>query len=640
MQKPDLSLFPTGPGVYLYKDAAGHILYVGKAGNLRRRLSSYFRAGISPPLKTRVMLDEARHIDILRTGTEKEALLLEAGLIKKHRPRFNIILRDDKEYLLIRIAGNHPYPRVEIVRRSKHGAKRAGTKHFGPFSSGQAARDTLRLIHKNFPLRRCRDVAFANRTRPCLYHDMGQCLAPCVLPVPHTAYRAVLDQVRLLLSGKTRKLVTKMKHEMDDASRDQHFEKAAVLRDQIRSLEKTVERQSVILNENTDMDVVGPTTTSEGAALGLLFVRGGMLLDGRNFFWPELVQEDTPELLDGFLTQYYLQRRDFGESIPPRIVVPRMTGTDGESFHALERALSDLRGGPVRIVHPSGPDENNLTLMAESNARTAATAAAHTPAAALLRRRFNAAKSVRRIEVVDISHISGNKTRAGMAVFEDERPVFRAYRVYNLDADLAAVAAGDDYAALTAWAGRRIADAAEQPFPDLILVDGGKGQLAAVLRAFNAANIKTGNEPDAACLLASIAKARDGRGGSDRRAGNTADRIFVPGRGRPLNFPPGCRELLYLQHVRDAAHNFAVRHHRKARSATAFTGRLAGIRGIGPRLRSALYNHFGSLPAMLEAGEEKLAEVPGIGKSRAAAVIAGLGAAGNAGSGDEHREKT
>ncbi|MDR2669071.1 MAG: excinuclease ABC subunit UvrC [Desulfovibrio sp.] len=637
MQKPDLSLFPTGPGVYLYKDADGHILYIGKAGNLRQRLSSYFRTGASLPVKTRVMLDEARHIDILRTGTEKEALLLEAGLIKKHRPRFNIILRDDKEYLLIRIGRDHPYPKVEIVRWSKHGNKRRGVKLFGPFSSGQAARDTLRLIHKNFPLRRCRDTAFANRTRPCLYHDMGQCLAPCVMPVPPKTYLGILDQVQLLLSGKTRKLVTGIKREMDIASRELHFEKAAALRDQIRSLEKTVERQSVVLDENTDLDIVGQATTPEGAALGLLFVRGGLLQDGRNFFWPGLSPEDAPDLLDDFLTQYYAQRDTFGEGIPPRIVVPRISGSDEESFHSLERALSELRGGPVRIAPSSGPDETSLTLMAESNARTAATAAAGKPAAGLLRHRFQATKLVRRIEVVDISHSSGSKTRAGMAVFEDERPVHKAYRVYNLDADTSGT--GDDYAALAAWAGRRIADAVEQPFPDLILIDGGKGQLAAVLHVFNAANIKTGNEPDAACILASIAKARNERGGSDRRAGNTADRIFVPGRGKPLDFPPGCPELLYLQRVRDAAHNFAVRQHRKARSAAAFTGRLAGVRGIGPHLTRALYKHFGSLPAMLEAGEQQLAEVPGIGKGRAAAVLAALAADNNADSGTQ-REKS
>jgi excinuclease ABC subunit C len=638
MQKPDLSLFPTGPGVYLYKDADGHILYIGKAGNLRQRLSSYFRAGASLPVKTRVMLDEARHIDILRTGTEKEALLLEAGLIKKHHPRFNIILRDDKEYLLIRIGRDHPYPKVEIVRRSKHGNKRAGAKLFGPFSSGQAARDTLRLIHKNFPLRRCRDTAFANRTRPCLYHDMGQCLAPCVVSVPRKTYRGILDQVLLLLSGKTRKLVTGIRREMDIASRELHFEKAAALRDQIRSLEKTVERQSVVLDENTDLDIVGPAAVPEGAALGLLFVRGGLLQDGRNFFWPDLTPEDAPDLLDDFLTQYYAQRDDFGESIPPRIVVPRIPESDEESFRALERALSDLRGGPVRIAAPSGPDENSLTLMAESNARTAAAAAARKPAADLLRRRFQAAKSVRRIEVVDISHSSGSKMRGGMAVFEDERPVFKAYRVYNLDTDPGAAGSGDDYAALAAWAGRRIADAAAQPFPDLILIDGGKGQLAAVLQVFNAANITTGTGPDAACILASIAKARNERGRSDRRAGNIADRIFVPGRGRPLNFPPGCPELLYLQRVRDAAHNFAVRQHRKARSAAAFTSRLEGVRGIGPHLTRALYKHFGSLPAMLEAGEQQLAEVPGIGKRKAAAVLAALSAESNPASG-LHREK-
>ncbi|MDR1946876.1 MAG: excinuclease ABC subunit UvrC [Desulfovibrio sp.] len=625
MQKPVLSHFPTGPGVYLYKDDAGHILYVGKAGNLRQRLASYFHSSGSLPRKTRALLEEARHIDILRTGTEKEALLLEAGLIKKHRPRFNIILRDDKEYMLIRAGGDHPYPKVEMVRRPKHGNKSDKAKHFGPFSSGQAARATLRLIHKNFPLRRCRDAVFANRIRPCLYHDMGQCLAPCVLPVSQEEYRGILDKVLLLLSGKTRELVRGMKREMHLASQDMHFEKAAELRDQINSLEKTLERQSVVLKASMNMDIVGLALLPEGPALGLLFVRGGVLQDGRNFFWPGLTPEDAPELLEGFLTQYYLQLRDFGESIPPRIVVPHISEADKGAFHALERALSDIHGVSVRIARPAGPDENNLTLMAESNARTAA-AATRSPTADLLRQRFRSAKPVHRIEAVDISHTSGTGTRAGTAVFEDGKPVPGAFRAYNLDVVLPPARAGDDYAALAAWAARRITDAPEQPFPDLILVDGGKGQLAAVHRVFNEAGIKTGAEADAAFILASIAKARDEHGGSDRRAGNTADSIFVPGRGNPLNFLPGGQELLYLQRVRNAAHDFTIKRHRRARTNAALTGRLSGIPGIGPRLTRVLYKRFGSLSAMLEAGEQALAEVPGIGKNKAAAVIAGLAA--------------
>ena len=323
MQRPDLASFPDSPGVYLFKDASGKILYVGKARRLRRRIASYFRPEEQLPSKTTAMLRRAESLDFLSTGTEKEALLLEAGLIKKHKPRYNILLRDDKEYLLFRIAARHPYPRVEIVRRARGTAKKTGDKIFGPFSSGGAARETWKIIHKQFPLRRCRDTAFANRTRPCLYYDIGQCPAPCVLPVPQEEYAATLRKVEMLLSGRSRELTEKLRAEMLTASDALDFEQAARLRDQLRAVERTLERQSVVLGKDADLDLIGvaenPEGQTPGLALGLAFVRDGMLLDQRAFFFPGLAAEDLPDLLSGFLSQFYLQ----GRAVPPgRIVVP------------------------------------------------------------------------------------------------------------------------------------------------------------------------------------------------------------------------------------------------------------------------------------------------------------------------------
>lgn len=628
MEKPDLSLFPDEPGVYLYKDDAGRIIYVGKARRLRRRVASYFREASGLSAKTRTMLQHARSIDILRTGTEKEALLLEASLIKKHRPRYNIVLRDDKDYLLFRISGRHPYPRLEVVRRRGAREKDPKARFFGPFSSGFAARETWKLIHKYFPLRRCGDRAFANRTRPCLYYDIGQCLAPCVLPVSESEYHALLVKVGMLLSGKSRELVRRLQEEMAKASDELRFEQAAELRDQLRAVERTLERQSVVLAPGKDLDIVGVAQEPEGLALGVVFVRDGLLLDGSNFFWPGLAVEDVPELLAGFLSQYYLQRRGLGESIPPRIVVPFLPeeapaqanyeeSLESMGFQPLEAVLGEMRGASVQIAAPKGQDEDRLMLMAASNAREAVKSSARKPMSELLAACFRARSPVRRVEVVDVSHTGGQNTRAGMVVFEDEKPVKNDYRNYALDDDIreAGAEAGDDYAALAAWAKRRASGG--EPWPDLVLVDGGKGQLAAVHRAFSEAGLQTGVEPGSLFILASIAKARDEQGHADRRAGNVSDRIFLPNRSNPLSLAPGGQELLFLQRMRDAAHDFVLGRHRKARTKAALSGELTRVPGIGPKLARQLFERFGSLAAMAEAGEEGLAAVPGIGRNRA-----------------------
>ena len=674
MEKPDLSLFPTCPGVYLYKDAAGHILYVGKARRLRHRIASYFREEASLSSKTRAMLRHAVTLDILQTGTEKEALLLESSLIKKHRPRYNIVLRDDKEYLLFRIGSEHPFPRVEIVRRNYRKGKDKHARVFGPFSSGTAARETWRLIHKNFPLRRCRDVSFANRTRPCLYYDMGQCLGPCVLPVPQEVYQAMITKVALLLSGRSRDLVQKLKDEMTAAAEALKFEIAATLRDQIRAVERTLERQSVVLASGVNLDLVGVAQVPEGLALGIVFVRDGLLLDGRTFFWSGLSVEDTPELIAGFLAQYYLDRQGLGAAIPPRIVVPWLPGDQADFYeqtvqegedtfeaegrecsvaaaaapHAdgaaqeglkenaqdseisaslperttlqtLEALLVESRGGAVHITRPKSVDEDNLVLMAASNAREAVKTAATVPVADLLAARLHAPAPVRRIEVVDISHTGGRQTRAGMVVFEDEEPVPQDFRTYSLDDDLEGqgAEAGDDYAALAAWAKRRAK--AGGPWPQLILVDGGKGQLAAVHRTFSEAGVA------GEFILASIAKARYEDGRADRRAGNVSDRIFLPGRINPLGLQPGSTELLYLQRVRDAAHDFVIGRHRQARAAATLSGELTRLPGVGPKMARLLFEHFGSLAAMAEADISVLQQVPGIGKAKAEAISKRLG---------------
>lgn len=616
MQKPDPSSIPLSPGVYLYKDARGQVIYVGKARILRRRVLSYFRPeGL--PAKTRAMLAHAHGIEFLTTTTEKEALLLEASLIKRYRPHYNIVLRDDKQYVLFRVNIKHPFPRLEVVRR----ARRDGARYFGPFTSALAARETWKLLHRAFPLRRCSDRAMKNRVRPCLYHHMGQCPAPCMGLVTAQEYAEGVRRVCDLLQGKAAPLLRELRDRMEAAAEALEFEKAAVLRDQIRAVEQTVERQAAVLPGGGDMDVLGLFQAGGGLAVGLVFVRGGAMTDGRAFYWPGLSFEDAPELLFSFVGQYYEQLTP-----PPRILLPWLpqgTEEDGEGTGEtagngadterpderglLEQALSERRGGPVRLVAPQNPADNRLVDVAQSNAREEARRReklAETPLQERLGRALHLPAAPRRIECVDVSHTGGRQTRVGMVVYEDGRPSPDQYRAYAMPDG------GDDYGTLYAWISRRLESG--PPWPDLLLIDGGRGQLAVVKRA-----LRDAGKPEF-FPLAAIAKARDEEGHADRRAGNVADRIFLPGRSNPLPLREGCAELLFLQNVRDATHRFAIGRHRKARGRAALSGELMRLPGIGPATARLLWETFGSLEAMRAASVDDLRRLPGIGAARAA----------------------
>lgn len=648
MERPLSSTLPVTPGVYLYKDAQGRIIYVGKARNLRKRILSYFREASALTPKTVAMISHAASLETLSTTTEKEALLLEASLIKKHRPHYNIVLRDDKQYVLFRIAKDVPFPRLEVVRQ----ARRDNARYFGPFTSGQAARETWKTIHRVFPLRRCADRAFKNRVRPCLYHHIGQCLAPCTENVSPEDYGLLVHRVELLLAGRSRELVDMLRRNMAEASEALDYEQAAICRDQIKAIERTVERQSVVLPEGGNMDVAGVVPARGGLALGLLFVREGRLVDGRTFFWPDLELAEGPELLWSFLGQFYGPQT----SIPPRIVVPWLPADmapldadapalenengdmenaapdEAESLDALEAALADARGGVVRIAKPRNAAEARLVDMAASNAREAAVTKAETPMSERLAAAFAPAfatgravadapdavpvppRPIRRIECVDVSHTGGASTRVGMVVFEDGQPQKSDYRAYALEGEEACN--GDDYAALAAWMRRRLESG--PPWADLVLIDGGRGQVSAVQRVVR----------DSGCeglfLLAGIAKARDDQGRADRRAGNVGDRIFLPGRGNPLPLRDGSAELLFLQHVRDTAHHFVIGRHRRARAGAALSAELLRVPGVGMATARLLWDHFKTLDAIIAATPEQLAAIPGIGPRKAAALAESL----------------
>ncbi|MBO4369230.1 MAG: excinuclease ABC subunit C [Desulfovibrio sp.] len=659
MQKPDPSSLPNAPGVYLYKDEQGTIIYVGKARILKRRILSYFRKdGLST--KTQAMLSHAKSLDFLTTTTEKEALLLEASLIKKHHPHYNIALRDDKQYVLFRLDPNEQFPRLTIVRQ----AHRDGARYFGPFTSAQAARNTWKLLHKTFGLRRCSDRAMKNRVRPCLYFHMGQCLAPCAQSIDPIRYQNAVLAICHLLDGKIEPLIEELTAKMEQASASLSYETAITYRDQIRAIEQTVEQQAVILPGKRDTDVIGLYASDAGMTVGIVCVRNGAISDGRAYYWQGLRFEDAGELLSSFLTQYYAYQLP-----PPRILLPwrpddtanyahyraeqaaqehektresilesvqkafqeaalhneenaqntgaplhtqnesaSFTKEDEGDFSALplEEYLSERRKGAVHIVLPKNSLESQLLDMAQANAREESKRKEQKSPTHLLERLQKAlflSKVPHRIECVDVSHTQGSATRVGKVTFLDGEASKENYRVYAMPES------NDDYATLAAWVQRRIKSG--PPWPDLLLVDGGRGQVAAVARALAQA------EASDLFPIAGIAKARTEEGTQDRRAGNVADRIFLPNRSNPLAIKAGSAELLLLQHIRDTAHSFAIRSHRKAHKKDALTGEIQKIPHVGPKTARLLWDHFGSLDAMCQADAEEIARIPGLGMKKA-----------------------
>jgi excinuclease ABC subunit C len=588
-----LPTFPTCPGVYLMKNATGRIIYVGKAKHLRRRLASYFQAEHRLPPKVRIMMPRVQSIDYLCTATEKEALLLEASLIKKHRPKYNIVLRDDKQYILFCLSRNHPFPALRLTRK----VLRDGSVYFGPFTSALSARETKRVIDRLFPLRKCRDTVFANRTRPCLQYHIGRCLGPCCLPVSEEDYRQVVRRVELFLSGKSDELLAGLHAQMMRLSDDLDFEGAARLRDSIRALRDTVERQAAVLSDGRDVDVIGVYGHEHDAALAIVFVRQGRIIDGQTFWFADALV-DTPEaeasLTDSFLMQYYNADR----FIPARIIT-----AFGSQDPALEDALADMRGGKANVAKARGEQERRLVDIATANAKAHAIRQRRTnPTPAELAAALGVAGEVERIECVDASHIQGEGMRVGKVVFVDGQEEKSAYRVYSFPG---LEGTADDYLALASFVARRVKSG--PPWPDLLLIDGGKGQLGAVERAMAENGL-------ADVPLAAIAK------GESRRAGELGDVIFRPGRKNPLNLKSGSPELLFFQHVRDTAHRFVISHLRRHKRTAQLSSDLDNLPGVGPKTAKLLWEHFDSIEAMTNATAEDLARLPGFGPRKAAAL--------------------
>jgi len=595
--------FPMDPGVYLMKNAQGKVLYVGKAVNLRSRLSSYFRAEVAHP-KTRALVAKVAGVDVLVTATEKEALLLEASLIKKHRPRYNIVLRDDKSHILFKLDKSHEFPKIAFTRR----VVRDGSTYFGPFTSAQAARKTWKELNKLFPLRKCRDVSFRNRVRPCLYHFIGQCLAPCSGNVSREEYGVLVKRVEAFLSGRSADVLKRLEREMGEASDALQFERAAELRDLLGAMRATIEGQAAVLPNHADMDAIDVFAAGGGMGLTVLFIRQGRLLDRANFFWPDFAEDELPEALPSFLAQYYRPE----SFVPARILLPvRLMETMGETGSGLAaEILTERRGSRVALGGPKSREEEGLLEIASANAARAVSEAREKgqeeSVPALLGRKLQIGREIGRIEAVDVSHLGGKGMRVGMVVFEDGRFVKDAYRQYAFPE---LEGSGDDYAALARWVEKRIGSG--EPWPDLVLVDGGKGQLTSVERALGQAGLPQLWE------LASIAK-------SGRSKNSLDDQVFRPGRKNPLALRPGSRELLFLQRLRDEVHRFVIGRQRQTRKKTGLTSEILAIPGVGPKTAKLLWDSFGTLERIHAATCEDLKNVAGLGIKRAERVYASL----------------
>lgn len=594
-----LKTLPADPGVYLFLDAKGGVLYIGKAKNLKKRVRSYFqRSAGDGRVHFHSIVEETADCRVIVTANEKEALLLEHTLIGEHRPRYNVDWRDDKSYLSLRLTAKETFPRLHPVRK----VRRDGARYFGPFSSAAALRETLNLMRSRFPLRTCRPANFRNRTRPCLRFEMGHCAGPCCGRIDEAAYGRIVREAVLLLEGRIPQLKAELRRRMEEEAEGLRFEEAARLRDVLRALEKTTTPQEVVSLGGEDRDAFGLYREGSDLAVAVLFVREGKVV-GSESRTPAGFPTDEEALATAVLTLYGTER-----VAPPEILLP----VPLPDASPLEEILGERRGKRVHLRVPARGHGRALVAMAGRNAAQALARSDRSRRKAAegmedLRRRLRLPALPRRIECFDASHVAGSFAVGAMAVLADGRPDPRSYRMYKIRD---ATAAGDDYAMMREIVLRRFAPGKEAS-PDLLLIDGGPGQLGAVLAALRG----TEREP---FPVAALAKERGGGGERDR---NRPERIHLPGRGQPIVLPPDAPALRLLVAARDEAHRFAVGYHRKLRLARNLRSGLEEVPGVGPRRRAALLKRFGSLKAVKEATADQIAEVPGISLSLAQTIL-------------------
>lgn len=590
---------PTGPGVYLFRDAAGELLYVGKARSLRSRVRSYFRDGKDRRLATRFIARRVADVEFVATRSEKEALLLENNLIKRLRPRYNLRLRDDKTYLSLRIDPRRPFARIEAVRR----VRRDGARYFGPYANAGALRRTLRFLRSFVPLRDCKDSDFRSRTRPCLEYEIGRCGAPCVGLEDEETYRRHVDRALRILSGRTRELVEEARREMERAARSLQFERAAALRDFLHDLEVTSERQDVDRALEVDADVLGLHREGGFVEIAVLYVRSGKVTRSDAFTFEQDLPDD--EWVGEFLERFYEE----GRYVPPEVLVPVRPNAE----EALRERLAELRGGAVDLVVPRAGLRSRWLEMARENARLALLASSQRRRKSaelieLVRERLGLRRPPVAVEAFDVSTTQGRQTVAVCVRFTDGEPDRSRYRRYRIRA----APSGDEYGAMEEALRRhysRMVTERRKEVPDLVLVDGGKGQWNVARRVLDEVGLTR-------VEVAAIAKgARRGRGVLARPG--DGDRVFLQGEGEPLGLAPDDPALLFLGRVRDEAHRAAIAYHRRSRSRASLASELDAIPLVGPKRKQILLLRFGSLEGVRRATEEELARTDGIGPKAA-----------------------
>jgi len=598
-----LAAVPNAPGVYLLKDAHGKVIYVGKALSLRGRVRSYLRGG-DDRSQVRFLVGKLADFETLVTANEKEALILENNLIKQYRPRYNIRLKDDKSYVSVKVTVRETWPRVLVTRR----IVKDGSRYFGPFSSASAVRDTLDTIPKIFPLRTCSDPVFRNRSRPCIEYDIKRCLAPCVLPVERAAYDEHLRQAMLLLEGRSREVRAALVGRMERAAAGERFEEAARLRDQIRAIEKTQERQQMVAHWGADQDVFGLYREGGAIEVQVLFVRDGKLVSNQAYAFDDRELPDA-EVLEAVLTQFY---QATAREVPDEILVPVAISD------APVRAeyLAERRGRKVSIVTPQRGDKLRLVEMAQANARQSFAerrdaAEEGTRQVLELQRRLGLRTPPRRIECVDIATFQGGETVGAVVAFTGGRPWKDGYRRFRIRT----VEGTDDFASVAEVLERRFRPGPRRTEPpDLLVIDGGLGQLGAAKTALEA--LELGDLP-----VVGLAKERVARDPVAREIQRRPDRVFLQGRKNPVILRSNSTALFLLQRVRDEAHRFANTYHRTLRSRVRLRSMLDAIDGVGPGRRRALLRHFGSMRRVRAATVDELTHVSGISTALAERIV-------------------
>jgi excinuclease ABC subunit C len=596
------------------KDDAGLVIYVGKAVHLRNRVRSYFHESASLSRKAAEMVDHVADIEWIVVGSELEALILEMNLIKRHQPKYNVRLKDDKRYPYIKVHWQDPFPKVTVTRRVIDD----GARYFGPYTSVWAVHQTLDVLRKIFPYLTCDRVITGEDSRACLYFDIKLCVAPCIGMVDQAAYRVMIEDLCQFLQGRTEPIVKRLEREMEAASRTMEYEKAAVLRDQLTAIEKVVEGQKVISQERVDSDVIAFATDEANACAQVFFIRGGKLV-GREYFILEGTQQaEDHELAEAFVKQFYTD----AAHVPQRVLLP----AEIEEARIIEQWLKERRGGSkVKIIVPRRGKKRELVRLAAENAKDTLNAlrarweadrSRHVQALAELQESLELGEPPNRIECYDISNLQGSAASGSMVVFEQGAPSKSLYRKFNIRS----VRGQDDFASMEEVLDRRFRrwrianEEAHKPggkvdkafgiLPDLLIVDGGKGQLS------RAAKVLESYELTEEVPIVGLAKSHE--------------EIFQVGKADPVILPRNSQGLFLVQRIRDEAHRFALQQHRTRRRSKGLASTLDAIEGIGPARRKALLDQFGSLERIRQAELEELAAVPGLSRKLAERVKTAL----------------